>query len=363
MCIMAKHFDELKLTGDRATVVWVLRQIEKVFGQLRVDWHAFTNGGVRHTQNPDSKEVRLDQDEYIKGIKLCVSSEITGAKPESKCGTELHAQYWSVLGAIAHAVLTRPDIAVFISALQRWSHAPNVIHVKRLNAVVRWAQRNPKGITFKQLDSLNRPAGSSVPTHLREISDAAFKKEEESGHSMRGACYMRCAGKSLSDMTSSRPGHLLDYVACAQRQVTRATFTSELLGGCETIDKGFKILQGLDEMQTGRSSAAQASERRKTGGYAIPGALYFDALSVFASVTATFIKTPADNGVLVHCLYLRELLDNGVLKALIWQDTRDMIADGLTKGAVDRKALHNAMNGIINVVHACKPWMPKHLVP
>ena len=116
-------------------------------------------------------------------------------------------------------------------------------------------------------------------------------------------------------------------------------------------------------MQTGRSSAAQALERRETGGYAIPGALYLDALSVFASVTATFIKTPADNGVLVHCLYLRELLDNGVLKALIWQDARDMIADGLTKGAVDRKALHNAMDGIINVVHACKPWMPKHLVP
>ena len=129
-----------------------------------------------------------------------------------------------------------------------------------------------------------------------------------------------------------------------------------------TVDKGFLLLQCLDEMQTGRSSAAQALKRRETGGYAVPGALYLDALSVFASVTATFIKTPADNGVLVHCLYLRELLDDGVLSALIWQDTRDMIADGLTKGAVDRQGLHDVMDGVVKVLHECKPWQPKHLV-
>ncbi len=62
-------------------------------------------------------------------------------------------------------------------------------------------------------------------------------------------------------------------------------------------------------------------------------------------------------------LYLRELLDAGVLKALTWQDTRDMISDGLTKGAVDRKALHDAMDGIVRVLHECKPWQPKHLAP
>ena len=91
-------------------------------------------------------------------------------------------------------------------------------------------------------------------------------------------------------------------------------------------------------------------------------ALYLDALSVFASITATFIKTPADNGVLVHCLYLRELLDNDVLYALIWVDTRDMTSDGFTKGAVDRKALHDLMDGRINLEHACKAFRAKHLI-
>ena len=115
-------------------------------------------------------------------------------------------------------------------------------------------------------------------------------------------------------------------------------------------------------MQTGRVSAANALARREHGGWAIPAALYINALSVYTAVTATLVKTPADNGVLMHCLYLRELLDHDVLKAIVWLDTRDMVADGLTKGAVDRAALHDLMSGIVRVQHGAKIWRPKHLL-
>ena len=361
VCVMAKHVDDLKLTGVREVVVKVLEQIQAVFGKLKIDWNNFTNCGVRHRQDTTTKEVLLDQEEYIKGIKVIEHPDLTGKQPEELACTELHQQFWSVCGALAYAVLTRPDIAVFVAALQRMSHAPTVIHCKRLNTVVRWTQRNPKSIMYVQLDKLNRPSGSVVGTHLRMISDAAFKKEEDSGHSMRGACYVRCLGSNTEDMVKTVTGHLLDYVSRQQRRVTRATFTSELQGGCDTVDKGFLILQALDELSSGRSTAHDALQRRESGGYAVPGALYLDALSVYASVTATFVKTPADNGVLIHCLYLRELLDNGVIHALIWQDTRDMLADGLTKGAVDRKAIHDIMSGTLEVLHECKPWRPKKL--
>ena len=361
VCVMAKHVDDLKLCGEYHVIVDVLEKIQKVFGKLKIEWNNFTNCGVRHKQDTTTKEVTLDQDDYIKGIKLCTHPDLTGKKPEELACTELHQQYWSVTGAIAYAILTRPDIAVFVAALQRMSHAPTVIHCKRLNSVVRWAQRNPKGIQYVQLEQSGRPKGSTVDTHLRMISDAAFKKEEDSGHSMRGACYVRCLGGTTADMVKTVKGHLLDFVARQQRRVTRATFTSELQGGCDTVDKGFLLLQVLDELSSGRSTAAEAIQRREYGGFAVPGALYLDALSVFASVTATFVKTPADNGVLIHCLYLRELLDNNVIHALIWQDTRDMLADGLTKGSVDRKAIHDCMAGRIDVLHECKPWRPKHL--
>ena len=90
--------------------------------------------------------------------------------------------------------------------------------------------------------------------------------------------------------------------------------------------------------------------------------LYIDAMSVFASVTAVYAKTPADNSVLIHVLYLRELLNHKVLSAIAWTDTRDMIADGLTKGTVDRRAIDELMDGWIQVNHALKVFQPKQLL-
>ena len=88
-------------------------------------------------------------------------------------------------------------------------------------------------------------------------------------------------------------------------------------------------------------------------------ALYVDAKSVFAAVTATFVKTPAEKSLLSHVQYLRELLDIGLLHSLLWLDTRDMYSDGLTKGSVDRAALHELMECKMIFRHALELWRPK----
>ena len=90
---------------------------------------------------------------------------------------------------------------------------------------------------------------------------------------------------------------------------------------------------------------------RENGRYDVPMVLYIDALSVYAAIPATFIKTPAEQSVLCHLQYVRELLDHDVLRALIWTDTRDMLGDGLTKGSIDRAALHDVMNGTVSMTH------------
>ena len=362
IAVLAKHVDDLKITASKENIIWILKKIEQVFGQLKIEWNNFTNCGVRHRQDVNTKEVTMDQAEYINGVKTLSSSEMQRTGPETLCSTLLHHQYWSVLGAIAFATLTRPDILVFVSALQRFSHAPKIIHCKRLNTVIRWAKRNPKCLRFAQLDTANRPAGTMIQTHLRMYADAAFKKEDDSGHSMRGALYVRCIGKKIADFQGTRKGHLVDYVGAKQRRVVRATFSAELLNACDTQDKGLLLSQQFHEMCTGQTHASCARELRERGGHEVPMVLYIDALSVFAATTATFVKTPAENGVLCHLLFLRELLDHNVLHAFVWCDTRDMLADGLTKGAVDRAAIHAVMNGTCELVKVCKVWRPAHLL-
>ena len=104
---------------------------------------------------------------------------------EEKCVEALHQLYMSLLGALAYATLTRVDVMVFIVALQRHGHSPEVQHARKLNKLMRWVQRHPKKLCYKRFPhaSGSPSAEAGVPkTHLKIISDAAFKKETEKGH-------------------------------------------------------------------------------------------------------------------------------------------------------------------------------------
>ena len=61
---------------------------------------------------------------------------------------------------------------------------------------------------------------------------------------------------------------------------------------------------------------------------------------------------------LLHLLWLRELLENGILSALHWLDTRAMSADGHTKGSIERDTLRELAGGVMRYV---KPDMVKIL--
>ena len=91
-----------------------------------------------------------------------------------------------------------------------------------------------------------------------------------------------------------------------------------------------------------------------------------DAMSVFSAVTADRVKAPAEKSLLSHIQFVRELLDKGIVRAIMWLDTRDMTADGMTKGSVDRKAIEDCMSGTITFQHDLKRWEPllrKHIKP
>ena len=91
---------------------------------------------------------------------------------------------------------------------------------------------------------------------------------------------------------------MLDWVAKAQRHVTRSTFAAETLAAGDAAGHGILVSQQLQEVEQGPLTPLDARDRRMEGGY-IPCALYVDAKSVFAAVTATCIKVPTEKS--LHC--------------------------------------------------------------
>ena len=76
------------------------------------------------------------------------------------------------------------------------------------------------------------PQAEAVSTHIKVLSDAAYRSETEDGYSLRGVVYVRSAGPLDHNTVCSNEKvyHVVDWVCRSQRHVTRSTFAAELLG-------------------------------------------------------------------------------------------------------------------------------------
>ena len=223
-----------------------------------------------------TRELTLDQVDFLSKLRAIEHPQLSTGSNEEQCVEGLHSLFISLLGAIAYATHTRVDVMVFIVALQRRNHNPEVQHVRKLNKLLRWVQRSPKKLSYRKLPSEG--------THLRIVSDAAFKKETEECHYLRGALHLRVPGNTTESFVVTQKEttvHVLDWLCKNQRHVTRITFVAELISGGDAVDQGMLLSQLLHELACGPVTATEARELRLNGGYKIPQVLYVDAMPVF----------------------------------------------------------------------------------
>ena len=86
-------------------------------------------------QDPNTKEIRVSQDHYVKELKSVPVP--TEKKDEELCTETEQSAYQSLLGGIGWLVNTRMDVAVYIAALQRATKSPTIGHLKKLNQVLK----------------------------------------------------------------------------------------------------------------------------------------------------------------------------------------------------------------------------------
>ena len=157
--------------------------------------------------------------------------------------------------------------------------------------------------------------------------------------------------------------HLIDYASRKQRHVTRSTFAAELFAATDAFDQLWNVAVAWHEVKCGPQTATVIRQLREQGGLDPQTAICVDALSVHAAVVAQHVKAPAESNLLGHVQFLCELLDTHVLTYFCWLDTRDMVSDGLTKGAIDRTCLHKLMSGSLRREHDVKTWTTSRRPP
>ena len=338
--LILKHVDDLKMAAKKALIEEFVQHLSKTFGKMDIEWSSFTFCGVRHEQHSDGS-VSLDQVKFLSACKPISQPAALAGGAEAILPEDARRHFLSLLMTVAYALLTRPDVAVFISALQRESHKAQVIHVRRLNKVLQWLQANPRKITYPVM---------KYPTALLQVSDSSYKARAEDGLSVRGLVSLRVDLADVQAGKKQTPCHLLDFASKQQRHVTRSTFSSELFAATDATDIGLLQVLAMHELQKGVLSADEAKSIMEGElRCATALALAVDARSVTAAVIAVHTKVPAEPSLLLHVRWLKQLLQRQRLSALFWTDTRSMISDALTKGSVSRELIAAVMSGLLQM--------------
>ena len=150
---------------------------------------------------------------------------------------------------------------------------------------------------------------------------------------------------------------MLEFYSKKQRRVTRSTFGAELHNLSESTELGMVFAGFFEELDRGAHTSGQLARLLEDGKLAIPVHGYVDAQSVFAAVTAAEVSTPLEANLLYPVKALREHLEARRITQLHWLDTRDMLADALTKGSVSRTAILRAFGlGVWKVGMEMKSW-------
>ena len=175
--MIAKHVDDLKITGEAKEVKILMDELERIFGKLTVTRNEFTNCGVHHKRHTHGS-ITLDQDEYIKALMPIKHPELNNPH-DTPASDELLSLYSSLLGAVAYTQLTQHQMACYIVALQRVTRKLTIEDVKKLNVIIKKVKESPVTLEFNPLgihDGIE---------HLTVFSDAGIKKEKLDGYALR----------------------------------------------------------------------------------------------------------------------------------------------------------------------------------
>ena len=301
-----------------------------MFGPLTVLYKDFVHCGIRHCQKEDGS-VTQDQHAYVDQLHVLRFSHDFDKLDDSTDLDEAHAGVFAtLLGSLSWLVGTRHDIAVYVCSLQRVAKKPLKLHLVKANKLVKWVKRTKYEILYKPLKGKFRVVA---------VSDAAFRKEDATGLSIRGTFIF------LSTILDGSPGgdiHCLEAFSKKQRRVVRSTFGAEVNAQIDAHDVARLISMGLQQLFLENAISSSILQIEERGPYRFPVECVTDCRSLSDGLSQKELRLPTEMPLVFPLHVLKEGFDMdelGRLLALWWCCTEDMVADGLTKGTCARKPI------------------------
>ena len=294
--LMSVHVDDLKITGIESEIQAVMEVLNQEFDQLKVERDNFTHLGLRHSLNADGSR-EISQVHYVGELKTIDAQEAKFLSPEQQVPQQTGGSFRSLLGGLAWVVQTRPDVAIYISALQRHLQDPRAVDVLNANRVLRYLKLHSLSMKIRRVNA---------PWQLIVVSDSAYKSDTQDCLAMRSGAIF------LADKTGLRQGinnmQLVDFVSKKQTRVCRSTFVAELFSLLDLVGHGINISLAMTEILTGIKGVTELAKLHERGEHAVKMTAVIDAKSALESVKVKEVKFRPSS--LHTCASLERTLQN-----------------------------------------------------
>ena len=121
--------------------------------------------------------------------------------------------------------------------------------------------------------------------------------------------------------------------------MVRSTFGAEPNAAADGIEVARLVAYTLAEIVIPGCTAQSLIHMDESGSLPFCIQLVTDCKSLFDSLRCEETVIPTEQSLIMLLLQLKESMRSGTIKTIVWADTRDLIADGLTKGSIARAAL------------------------
>ncbi len=317
---LSLHVDDLLTQGAEVWLLWLRKQLEYHFGKVTYEVDDFKHFGVRVSRDKETYGVIMNQTHYLAQLEPIKIEKTRGdGRNDESLATELEiTDYRSVVSGMSWVALTSPLAMSVASLLQAALPKPTMRDLKKVNAALEDLKAKYTPLWLRGDLNLNE-------VRLLGIGDSSLGNI--GGKYTQGGYLIFLVEQDVNSLGGKMI--LVGYRAAKSKRVARSTLAGETLAMIGMCEEAVYLQEWLHEHAHPELTSWQLIQVADED--FIELTLLTDAENLEQLLTHPAAAMPADRSLMLYLSALREDYGRGRIKHVGWIDTKDMIANGLTK--------------------------------
>ena len=316
--MLSLHVDDTLITGEEARCIWLHEKLESKFGKLKRESNCFKHFGLNVLRDALTKHVSLSQQEYLSNLQPIKIDRRRGdgRTAETDASSTEVGEYRSLVAGISWVGVTDPASQAGASMFQNALPQPKVSDLIKVNVFLEQIKNGYQPIVFRHGLKLNA---------LRLFTIADSSLGNMSKYSQGGQIHMLSNADSAGLVGCMTMIHARSAKSKRVANSTMAAETLALVGGLES---GQFIQTWIKELC---QPTLQVQDLINDELQLIPHDLATDCNDLYEPLISPAFPNPSNRSLTLYLSYLREAREKRQVRAYLWTDTEDNLANGLTK--------------------------------